>query len=349
MDATPLIGTRTGIGVFVAELQRGLAASPDLDLVEYTLSVGAKRRGEARGRWIPMPAEVARALWRTGHPRLERFTGPVDVVHGTNYVVPPSAAPRVVSVYDLSFVHDAATVPRSVAAFDRTVARAIAGGALVHTMSEFVADEIRARYGAPRVRVVPGGVKPRSMGAGRPRARPTVVVLGSTARRKRVPRIVEAFGMLSAEHDAELLIVGPPGDDEEAVGRAIERLGPAVAARITRTGHVDDGTRDRVLADASVLVFASDYEGFGFPVLEAMAAGTPVVTTTGGSLSEVAGDAAVLVPTGEAASLAAAVDRVLDDEGLRSQLAAAGRVRAGLFDWSRAVDGMIELYEEARD
>ena len=155
--------------------------------------------------------------------------------------------------------------------------------------------------------------------------------------------------MLSAEHDAELLIVGPPGDDEEAVGRAIERLGPAVAARITRTGHVDDGTRDRVLADASVLVFARDYEGFGFPVLEAMAAGTPVVTTTGGSLSEVAGDAAVLVPTGEAASLAAAVDRVLDDEGLRSQLAAAGRVRAGLFDWSRAVDGMIELYEEARD
>ncbi|MDG2113191.1 MAG: glycosyltransferase, partial [Actinomycetota bacterium] len=319
MDASPLIGTRTGVGVFVAELSARLAArAPDVELVPYTLSIGAKRSGSVRGTWVPLPAGVAPLVWRTlGRPRIERFTGPVDVIHGTNYVVPPSRARRVVSVYDLSYVHDRSSVPRTVAAFDRSVRWAVEGGAIIHTMSQYVAAEIRERYDAPRVVVVPGGV---TMGPVAPtgpveasdnQGPPIILALGSTARRKRIPLLVEAFGDIAEATDAVLRIVGPEGDDEQAVTDAAAALPEDTRSRVTRVGLVDDATRDRELAEATVLAFPSGYEGFGFPVLEAMAAGTAVVTTGAGSLAEVAGDAAVLVTTGDVDALGAALQGVI--------------------------------------
>ena len=350
MDASPLIGTRTGVGVFVAELSTRLAAmAPEIELIEYTLSFGAKRSGTVRGRWIPLPGGAAPRLWRTtGHPRIERFTGPIDVVHGTNYVVPPARARRVVSVYDLSYVHDRSSVPRNVARFDRAVRWAIERGATVHSMSQYVAAEIRERYEAPDVVVVPGGVTMRPGPEVSPEGPPVILALGATARRKRIPLLVEAFGEVAAVAEAVLRIVGPEGDDEQAVTDAVQALPPAFRSRVTRVGLVDDATRDHELASAAVLAFPSGYEGFGFPVLEAMAVGTPVVTTGAGSLAEVAGDAAMVVTTGDVDAMGAALLRVITDEAHRTELGAAGLERAALYSWDNVVEGMIRMYDPTR-
>lgn len=345
MDASPLIGARTGVGVFVAGLIEALRSRDDVEVAEYTVSVGARRAGTVQGVWVPMPARIAPVIWQRGRMPIERFTGQVDVVHGTNYVVPASRARRVVSVYDLSYVHDADVVPRNVAGFDRIVGAAVRSGAAVHTMSEHVADELRARYGVTDISVVAGGLSPALLAApvrsGRVSGPPAVLSLGTTTRRKRVPLLIEAFSSLTT--DAQLRIVGPAGDDEPAVGAALERLPDPVRARVHRVGRVDDAVRDHELRTAAVLAFASEYEGFGFPVLEAMAVGTPVVTTLGGSLAEVAGDAAVVVD-GDASSLADGIAQVLGDHELGQHLAQRGRARASTFTWSAAVDAMLECY-----
>ena len=159
LDATPMIGTRTGIGVFVAELLRAIQAmkrrGADVEVTAYTLSVRARLRGETQGVWVPLPASRAPTVWRWFKgPRIETFIKKVDVVHGTNYLVPPSTHPRVVTVHDLSFLHDSGAAPAAIARFDRAVADAVNSGAVVHTISNYVAEEIRDRYRAPDVRVV---------------------------------------------------------------------------------------------------------------------------------------------------------------------------------------------------
>ena len=164
LDATPMIGTRTGIGVFVAELLRTIQAmkrrGADVEVTEYTLSVGAHLRRETQGVWVPLPASRAPTVWRWFKgPRIETFVRGVDVVHGTNYIVPPSIHPRVVTVHDLSFLRDSGAAPASTVRFDRAVADAVRSGAVVHTISNYVAEEIIDRYGTLDVRVVyPGAV-----------------------------------------------------------------------------------------------------------------------------------------------------------------------------------------------
>jgi hypothetical protein len=178
LDATPLIGTRTGIGVFVAELLRSMQAlkqeGVDIEIAPYTLSVGARLRGKTQGAWVPIPAGKAPAVWRRFKgPRIEKFVGEVDVVHGTNYLVPPSTHPRLVTVHDLSFLRDPVAVPAPIARFDRAIADAVNSGAVVHAISNYVADEIRDRYAPSDVRVVYPGVHPPSAehGAERPKSR----------------------------------------------------------------------------------------------------------------------------------------------------------------------------------
>ncbi len=349
IDASPLIGMRTGIGVFV---ERILEHVPDvtsqgdpIELAEYSLSLRARGRGDTRGAWVPLPASTAPVIWRRlGRPRIERFTGEVDVVHGTNYLVPPARAPRIVSVYDLSFVHDRDRIAPHVARYDAAVRWAIAGGAVVHTMSSYVADEIRERYGSVEIVVVPGGVAPRT--TAEPAREPVIVAIGTTGPRKNIPLLLEAFGAVPSDLGATLRIVGPAGEDEPAVLAAIEALPPAVRRRVVRVGVVDDAGRDAELASAAVLAHPSSYEGFGFPVLEAMAVGTPVVTTAGGSLAEVAGDAARLVPIGDPQALAGELTSVLSDEGARAELRRRGLRRCAEYAWGDAAAKMLALYEQ---
>jgi glycosyltransferase involved in cell wall biosynthesis len=124
----------------------------------------------------------------------------------------------------------------------------------------------------------------------------------------------------------------------------VGQLPASIASRIQRIGLVGDDERDRRVADATILVHPSHYEGFGFPVVEAMALGTPVVTTTGGAIPEIAGDAAVMVEPGDVDALASALVDVLADEQKRAQLIQTGRDRAANFSWAETARGLVDVY-----
>ena len=350
LDATPMIGTRTGIGLFVAELRGAMQAmrarGADVEVAAYTLSVRARLRGETQGVWVPLPASRAPTVWRWFKgPRIETFIRKVDVVHGTNYLVPPSTHPRVVTVHDLSFLHDSGAAPAAIARFDRAVADAVNSGAVVHTISNYVAEEIRDRYRAPDVRVVYPGVHSRRPKAQEKDHRPVLLALGATQRRKGLPDLVKAFELIGrVNKDVELHIVGPAGDDEDRVNRAVRQLPDAVATRVRRIGFVGEEERDRRVAHASVLVHASHYEGFGFPLVEAMASDTPVVSTSGGAIPEIVEDAALMVEPGDVRALAGAVIQVMEDQETREQLIRVGRERAARFRWADTADGIVDIY-----
>jgi glycosyltransferase involved in cell wall biosynthesis len=358
-DATPLLGDRTGIGVAVHGMVRELANRPELDLVGYGFTargwaqLGAALPDGVRPSRGPMPAAALLRVWeRFDHPAVQCWTGRVDVVHGTNFVVPPSRrAARLVSVWDLTPVRYPQLCTPTSRRYPALIQRAIEQGAWVHTGSQSVATEIVEHFHIEpaRVWVIPPGLKVSphpALPVSRDRTgAPYLLGLGTVEPRKDFPGLVAAFDQLAETHpDLELWLAGPRGWGESDLERAIAAA--AHGDRVRRLGWVDD--IGPVLAGASVFVYPSRYEGFGFPPLEAMSAGVPVVATSVGSLPEVLGDAARLVPPGDPAALAAALDQVLTDEALRARLTAAGRRRVTAYSWRAAGDALLRLYGELR-
>ena len=174
-------------------------------------------------------------------------------------------------------------------------------------------------------------------------SRPYILGLGTTEPRKDFPGLVAAFGIVAAAHpDLELRITGPRGWAEDDVVAAI--AASPYRERIARTGWVPEV--QPLLGGATLFAYPSRYEGFGLPPLEAMALGVPVVATAVGALPEVLGDAAALVPPGDPGALAAAMDRVLTDDGYRQRLVDAGRERASRYTWEAAGEGLMALYRD---
>ncbi len=294
-------------------------------------------------------------------PPVQWWTGTVDAVHGTNYVVPPAArAGRVVTVHDLTPVRFPELANRDTLQYPHLVRRAVERGALVHTDSSFVADEVRSWLGVAADRVVPVllGLAPQPPGdpdAGRRRAlgpsggdRRYLLAVGTVEPRKDLPGLVAAFDRVAPERgDLTLVIAGPDGWGADALDRAI--AASPHRDRVRRLGWVDDTARADLLAGATAVAYPSRYEGFGFVPLEAMAAGIPVVCTDAGSLPEVVGDAAMLVPVGNVDALADALRRVCDDDAGRADLVTRGRQQAATFSWERCADGLVGLYRRAAE
>jgi glycosyltransferase involved in cell wall biosynthesis len=361
LDATPLVGSRTGVGAFTAGVLSALSARDDVQVSGYALSWRAWRSLAAalppnvRHIRRSMPPQPLRAAWlRWDSPPAELWTGDVDIVHGTNFVVPPTRrAAAVMTVHDLTPVRFPELCSGDPLFYPQLLKRQLARGAWAHTVSQFVADEVVELLGADpeRVVVVPEAVPPvdeadpeegrRLAGAER-----YVLALSTVEPRKDHLSLVRAFDRVADGHpDLRLVIAGM-----EAWGS--DRLDEAVAAvrhpeRISRLGYVPDGHRAALLRGASVLAFPSRYEGFGLPPLEAMVAGVPVVATAAGSLPEVLGDAALLVPVGDAGALADALDAALSGNGLRDRLVAAGREQAARYSWERSAAGLVDLYRRA--
>jgi glycosyltransferase involved in cell wall biosynthesis len=377
VDVTPLVGVRTGIGAAVAGIVDALSGVVEgtgvpggeggagSAILPYALSLRARREGPGLPpgtRHPPVPARVMLAAWqRAEHPRLDRWLAPARVIHATNYLAPPSALPTVVSVWDCSFVRFPELCTPEVRALVPIVRRAVRRGAVVHTGSQAIADEIEECFGpglasAGRLRVVPLG-PPRPpqeheaarapwvdalLGAG-----PVVLALGRHEPRKDTVALVRAFGAVAPSRpDARLVLAGPPGPDRRAVEDAMRALPPEVRARTHLAGPVREEVKWQLLRGATVLAYPSVYEGFGLPVLEAMHAGTAVVATRTGSIPEIAGGAARLVEPGDVAGLAGAIGELLDDDGARAQLVAAGHRRVAAFSWASTARGLRALYHE---
>jgi glycosyltransferase involved in cell wall biosynthesis len=175
--------------------------------------------------------------------------------------------------------------------------------------------------------------------------RPYVLAIGTIERRKNLPTLVRAFGMVAAaQPHLRLVLAGGSGDDIDAVRAAIDALPADAARRVVLTGRVDDGVRGWLLHHAAALAYPSLDEGFGFPLLDAMRAGVPVVASTAGSIPEVAGDAALLCAADDTEGLADALHRVLTEPGTAATLVAAGNARWPQFSWQRCAAELADLY-----
>ncbi|HWD53210.1 MAG TPA: glycosyltransferase family 1 protein, partial [Acidimicrobiales bacterium] len=318
LDATPLLGRPTGVGAFCTGALGGLAARADLDLSAFAISW---RRRREIGELVPpgvssrqrvMFARPLHVAWtHLSFPPIEWFIGSHQVVHGTNFVVPPANdAAEVLTVHDLTVIRFPELCDRPTLEYPALIRRAVDRGVWVHTPSEFVATEVVEAFGIDPARVRPvhhgiparppaTGTVPFALPAGRTRY---VLAIGTVEPRKDYPTLVEAFASVSRAHpEVALVIVGADGWGSERLADAI-RSSP-VSDRIVRPGYLDDAGLDATLREAAVLAYPSVYEGFGFPPLQAMAVGVPVVTTSVGAIPEVVGDGALLIDGGKPEAL----------------------------------------------
>ncbi len=302
-----------------------------------------------------IPGRVLNASWaRWPFPPAELYAGRAEVVHGTNFVVPPSRrAAMVVSVHDLTPLHFPQWCRPAARAYPALVKKAVSRGAWVHADSAFVAQELTDILGVPaeRVRTVYLGVPPVHAGARLRSGLPQwvssyILAIGTVEPRKDLPTLVRAFGRVAGGRPGLALVIA---GSEGWGGTELDEAVAACPARdkVLRLGWVDDEARDALTTGATVFAYPSRYEGFGLPPLHAMAAGAPVVAGDCGTLREVLGDAARLVPPGDADALADALARLLDDPDQRLELSRRGAERAARYTWEACADGIISLYREA--
>jgi glycosyltransferase involved in cell wall biosynthesis len=343
-----------GTAVAGIGMARSVAARGDVDLI----GVSARHFSPPRPEWspevavvsLPLPRVVLYEAWhRLRRPSVERATGPVEIVHATALAVPPRSAPLVVTIHDLAFLHQPSHFTRRGRSFFRRgldIARRDAD--IVLCPSETTAQDCtRHGFDQSRLRVVP-------MGIDRPEAteneieevrdryrlrRPYVLWTGTIEPRKNLTRLIEAF--VSLDHDLDLALVGPAGWNED-----MDRLIAGMRDRVRILGFVPERELAALYAGATVFCFPSLLEGFGFPVLEALAQGTPVVTSSGTSTEEIAGGAAVLIDPRDTDSIADGIRSVLDDESLARRLSEAGPGRAARFTWERTADELVKIYRE---
>jgi len=365
-DATSLLGPRTGVGVVATELLRRIGQRDDLDVTAFGLTWKGRSRLDAEvplGVGVshrPMAARPLRFAWtHTNRPPIEWWTGSIDVVHGPNFVVPPSRRARqLVTVHDLTCMRFPELCTPDTLAYPQLIGRAITRGATIHVVSHFVADEVQELFGLSqdRIVVVPNGVNPPSpnlsdveqeqiIARGRQLAggHRFVLGLGTIEPRKDFPLLVQAFTALAAnDADVRLVIAGPPGWGADALANEIEAS--PFRARIVTLGWIPDQDRTALLSAATVFAFPSKYEGFGLPPLEAMSMGTPVVSSKAGALPEVIADGGLLVAVGDVDALASAIDSVLANEILANQLRQRGFARAATYDWDTSADALVAVY-----
>ena len=377
VDARPALDARkTGVGHYTAHLLRALpaAAAGDEITAWYLHARGLFRSrtffsgvGGLHERASRFPARIFEPLSsRLGEPRLERFVE-FDVLLATNFLPPATASPGVVlMVHDLAFRKFPETAPHMEGRWLRRFESWLADAARVIVPSASAAHDLTELYGVDpsRIDAIHHGVEAHAF---RPAPEPVVadvrrrfgipgayvLFVGGIEPRKNLDRLVRAFATLQGLDEVSLVIAGGPvrwfPGAVEQLEAAIAALPPRTRSRVIRTGYVSQPDKVALMTGATLLAYPSRYEGFGFPVMEAFAAGLPVLTSNVSSLPEVAGDAAELVDPDDTDAIAAALERMLRDRDLLDNLAAAGVARVSGFTWEATARATVASLRRAHD
>lgn len=337
------------------------AATGEIELTAYVPSSLAEARPELAtvARLVTMPVGGRRRWQRIAVEAswLRARTRGADLVqHGGGTAPIGARRPYVLTVHDLQY----RTFPEWFSAskrryFDAMIPRSVRGAAVVTVPTEYVRGTVIDELGAEpeRVMVVPHGYEPAllqertaedvlreryELGDG-----PVVVYPAITHRHKNHTFLVDLLRTRWTEPDLRLVLLGGTGHGEAALADAIAASGPSVADRIVRPGRVSDTERNGLVAMASALVFPSRYEGFGAPLIEAMALGTPIVASDATCIPEVVGDAGIVRPLDLDAWAGA-----LDEAAVRrDELVAAGQRRVEAFTSRRSGEALLVAYEQA--
>ncbi|MGZ8595794.1 MAG: glycosyltransferase family 4 protein [Actinomycetota bacterium] len=350
-----------GIGTYVRELARALADDDGVDLTLFHC-----RFSEPGPAWlsdfptleIPGPIRTLYPQWDlAGRPKLPPAFDGFDVIHATNPASVPPVRRRqalVVTVHDLAFEHHPDLFPTSWRWLYRAGVRAAvkrAAAILVPTQS--TADDLLSRHhlDAERVHVTPLGASlPASAADPDPVVdrlgitRPYVLSVGTQEPRKNLVRLLRAYRQVAPDVPHTLVLAGAEGWGNDDLRLELDRPG---AGTIVRTGHVSDRDLDALYRGADAFAYLSLYEGFGLPVVEALARGVPSVVSATSSLPEVVGDAAVLVDPEDVGEIADALARVLTDRRVAEDLRRRGRERAAGFTWETTARATLDAYRRA--
>lgn len=360
IDATYLLTVhRSGVETYVLNLLRALLPLPDRPQV--FLYAAGKSLPDDAAALLKMADRVRlsriRRLWLRARMPLWMGWDRVCVAHLPGTILPPwLPCPAVTTFYDLGALHYPHLYePRELALYEQVIPASAHRSAAIIAISQTTKADLVNHMGVPpqKILVTPLGVDGRfapvpealSLVTRRWNLRQPYILacVGSGHPRKNLRGVVQAFDELGRA-DLQLAIVGTVSRDPGACA-AIARS--PWRDRIALLGHVPEDELPAIYSAATVFCFASLYEGFGLPVLEAMACGTPVVCSNIASLAEVAKDAAVLVDPHAPGALTEALGAVLEDESRRGKMAAAGLARAAQFTWERTARGTLDAYAQA--
>jgi len=339
VDATYAIGDElSGVGIYSKEILHGLSsAHPEQELL---CCYRPHRFFRALLERLPKNCH-RRPLWERRAPRS------VALFHGLNQRLPGARFRRAVSTFHDLFV---LTAEYSSAEFRRRFARQARRAAersdLIIAVSQFTATQVSALLGveSARLRVIPHGVRIPPIRPRRPRER-MILHVGAIQRRKNVQRLVLAFEQVSPEW--RLVLAGSSGF---GAGEILDQIRVSPRRKeIEVLGYVPAGELADLYSRAGIFAFPSQDEGFGMPVLEAMAWGVPVVASNRSALPEVCGDAAILVDPLDTEDIAHALRTLMEDRLLGERLVERGLKRAATFPWARAVEETWQVYRELLD
>lgn len=326
----------TGVGVYSERLLRGLAASQPR--TAFAWCYRPHKFLKAR----QFPGNAQRALLLESGPWL--WTAP-RLFHGLNQRLPKrKRSPSIATFHDLFVLSAEYSTAEFRQRFAEQARHAAKNSDVLIAVSQFTALQMEQHLGVlgSRIRVIPHGVD----AVGAPQTgvdrRPIILHVGAIQKRKNLVRLVEAFAQ--APRHWELHLAGSLGYGAEEVLAAIERS--AHRERIRTPGYLSPAELEQAYRTASIFAFPSLDEGFGIPVLEAMAHGLPVVTSHRSALPEAAGDAAWLIDPEDTVALGQALRELCEDEALRAQWQARGLERVKSCGWQAAVDATWQVYRE---
>jgi len=365
IDYTAAVQQSAGIGRYTRELIRALSHVDDENV--YTLFSAGRDQNEAswpdnyRRRSLPLTDRHLAILWQRLRLPLpvELITGPIDIFHSPDFVLPPVArAKTALTVHDLSFMrYPECSSPPLLDYLMRHVPRSVARADLILADSQSTLRDLveLLHVEKERIQVVYPAIDDRFQPVPLANAqavldrygihRPYILGLGTLQPRKNYPRLIQAFAQLREERGIphQLVIGGGWGWLGEDIDDTITKLG--LEEQVQLAGFIDDADLPALYSGAALFSFPSLYEGFGIPVLEAMACGTPVVTSNISSLPEAAGDAALMVDPLDVSDIAQAMWRALDDSDLRLDLIGRGMIQSKVFTWERSAKELLNAYQ----